>query len=91
VGKWSFTPCRLCLTALIVGAFCIGAGLFEPGAGELELTSASSSISRGPIHTNGEPDLAIDPMGRVFTAAQPVPAHRGARGSARWTAVHTFR
>jgi hypothetical protein len=38
-----------------------------------------------PIHTNGEPDIGIDPSGRVFVSGRPEPVPSAAPGSARWT------
>src|SRR6267378_1004624 len=79
------------LTALIVGAFALA-----PVSLSLEPASSSSigfetpSVV-DPIHTNGEPDLAIDPMGRVFNSG---PTGTGTQRSTWFGSVdggHTFR
>jgi hypothetical protein len=79
------------LTALIAGAFALFPVPLNP------VPASSSSIAFetpsivDPIHTNGEPDLAIDPMGRVFNSG---PTGTGTQRSTWFGSVdggHTFR
>jgi hypothetical protein len=79
------------LTALIAGGFALAPVPLNP------VPASSSSIAFetpsivDPIHTNGEPDLAIDPMGRVFNSG---PTGTGTQRSTWFGSVdggHTFR
>src|SRR4030081_906899 len=62
-----------------------GIGFPVPGAG----SQAPSGVA--PIHTNGEPDIAIDPQGRVFVSG---PTGTGTQRSTWFGSVdggHTYR
>src|SRR5258706_689790 len=79
------------LTALIVGTFA----LFPVSLSSVLVSSSSIAFETpsivDPIHTNGEPDLAIDPMGRVFNSG---PTGTGTQRSTWFGSVdggHTFR
>ncbi|MEA2644205.1 MAG: hypothetical protein QOG08_1231 [Chloroflexota bacterium] len=79
------------LTALIAGTFA----LFPVSLSSVLVSSSSIAFETpsivDPIHTNGEPDLAIDPMGRVFNSG---PTGTGTQRSTWFGSVdggHTFR
>src|SRR5882757_189477 len=79
------------LTALIAGAFAlVPVRVSTVPASSSSIAFETPSIV-DPIHTNGEPDLAIDPMGRVFNSG---PTGTGTQRSTWFGSVdggHTFR
>src|SRR6267142_359221 len=79
------------LTALVAGGFAlVPVQLNSVPASSSSIAFETPSIV-DPIHTNGEPDLAIDPMGRVFNSG---PTGTGTQRSTWFGSVdggHTFR
>src|SRR5947209_2663840 len=90
---------RLLLTALLVfglGLAALWQGTLSPGL-LARAATAPSPIGFGgpsvvdPIHTNGEPDVGIDGLGRVFVSG---PTGTGTQRSTWFGSVdagHTFR
>jgi len=81
----------LSTAALVV--FLAGLGSMGPALARTSGHAASTTgaITFGtptvvdPIHTNGEPDIGIDPQGRVFVSGPTGTGTSAARGSVRWT------
>src|SRR5439155_17954310 len=89
------------MAALLSGASPATAPVASASASPTDVASASASSSSGigfqvpsvvdPIHTNGEPDIAIDVQGRVFVSG---PTGTGTQRSTWFGAVdggQTFR
>src|SRR6266516_1242057 len=87
------------LSCVAVAVLLIGLSLVGPAqAGPSDRAAATgTSITFGvptvvdPIHTNGEPDIGIDPQGRVFVSG---PTGTGTQRSTWFGSVdkgHTFR
>src|SRR6267143_1807228 len=79
------------LTALIAGAFALVPARLNPVPASSSPIGFETPSIVDPIHTNGEPDLAIDPMGRVFNSG---PTGTGTQRSTWFGSVdggHTFR
>src|ERR1700704_5140087 len=77
------------LTALAVGSIAL-APVPLSGAPSTPIAFETPTIV-DPIHTNGEPDIAIDPQGRVFNSG---PTGTGTQRSTWVGSVdggHTFR
>ena len=78
-----------CLLALVAGAVLLGYGRQNVSAATPIGFETPSIVD--PIHTNGEPDIAIDPQGRVFNSG---PTGTGTQRSTWFGSVdggHTFR
>ena len=78
-----------CLVALAGGVLVVAPGL-ETAAAATPIGFETPSIV-DPIHTNGEPDIAVDPQGRVFNSG---PTGTGTQRSTWFGSVdggHTFR
>jgi hypothetical protein len=79
------------LTALIAGGFAVAPVPLNPVPASSSTIAFETPSIVDPIHTNGEPDLAIDPMGRVFNSG---PTGTGTQRSTWFGSVdggHTFR
>jgi len=79
------------LLSLVAGAVILVPGpIGASGASTNSITFETPSIV-DPIHTNGEPDIAVDPQGRVFNSG---PTGTGTQRSTWFGSVdggHTFR
>ena len=79
------------LAALVIGVVAVSQSPFGViNASSAAITFETPSIV-DPIHTNGEPDIAVDPQGRVFNSG---PTGTGTQRSTWFGSVdggHTFR
>src|SRR5437763_6120270 len=79
------------LLSLVAGAVILVPGpIGASGASSNSITFETPSVVY-PIHTNGEPDIAVDPQGRVFNSG---PTGTGTQRSTWFGSVdggHTFR
>src|SRR5438270_12580345 len=79
------------LVALVAGAVALA-----PLHGGIKTADAAAIAFEtptivDPIHTNGEPDIAIDPQGPVFNSGLPGPGTPRRTGFGSVDGAHTFR
>lgn len=81
---------QACLLALVAGVLFLASGRQSVVSAASPIGFETPSIV-DPIHTNGEPDIAVDPQGRVFNSG---PTGTGTQRSTWFGSVdggHTFR
>src|SRR4030088_971536 len=79
------------LAALVAGSVVLAPGMFRESMVAAPPIAFETPSIVDPRHTNGEPDLAVDPQGRVFNSG---PTGTGTQRSTWFGSVdggHTFR
>jgi hypothetical protein len=88
---------RVRIAACSVAALAVASIVLAPGRFNVATAASSNAIGFetptivDPVHTNGEPDIAVDPQGRVFNSG---PTGTGTQRSTWFGSVdggHTFR
>src|SRR3989442_9033456 len=93
-GVWSMARPRVAIWALV--ALVAGAVALVPLHGGVKTADAAAIAFEtptlvDPIHTNGEPDIAIDPQGRAFHNGPPPTATQRSTWFGSVDGGHTFR
>jgi len=75
---------RIALAAVSTLVLAVGASVSSLPALAAPGIAFSTPVVVDPIHTNGEPDIGIDPQGRVFVSG---PTGTGTQRSTRFGSV----